>query len=467
MMPNILKRKRSILQSYSVAASILMITVIILVWYSTERFHQFFIEQLETSLNSRAVTVNEFVSNKEIEPFHCQFLKNSDPSTRVTIVSNLGKVLCDSEADPLTMDNHLSRPEIAMAIQKNKGSVIRFSNTVQHSLLYVAVKKQYKQESIVIRTAIPLLEVDNLLKELNQQFYFVMMIFLTIIIGTIWFIYSKINKPLNNIVKTADLIVLGEFDATLPEYDIKEIDHLGHALNNMTNHLGRLENLRIDFVANVSHELKTPIATIQSYVETLLDGAMHDKKDIERFLNIVLKQNNRLSHIVDDLLMLSRLENSPRKELLRTNKLKVKDLFLGAVDLCHVRAEKKNIKIKLITNSKEVIEADQSLMLQALVNLIDNAIKYSDEGGKINLSSEIDGVCVHLIISDKGPGISEHHFHRLFERFYRTDKSRSRQQGGTGLGLAIVKHIVQIHKGSISVKNNSKGGCRFIISFKL
>lgn len=458
-------KKRSIIQSYIISAVIVLITVICIVWYSTDKFHQFFIDQLETSLNARAITVYEGIKGIEVELKDCAVLKHSDPTTRVTIVDNKGKVLCDSEVNPIDMDNHLSRPEINQAINKSISSVVRYSKTVQHSLLYVAIKKQVENKDIVIRTAIPLLEIDTLLNELYTQFYVVVILLLTIIISIMWFIYNKINKPLKQIVESADLIAQGKFDTKISEFEIKEIEQLGFALNNMTGHLGRLENLRQDFVANVSHELKTPIATIQSYVETLLDGAMHDERDIKRFLNIVLKQNTRLSHIVDDLLLISRLENTPKSELIKKHKLKVKDLFQSALELCQERAERKSIKIKIKAKASVTIEADQSMILQALVNLIDNAIKYSDENSKISLIGEQLEKKVNLIISDGGPGISEHHFHRLFERFYRTDKSRSRQNGGTGLGLAIVKHIVQIHDASINVKNNDNNGCRFIVSF--
>jgi len=459
-------KKRSILQSYIASASVVLLTVVLIVWYSTDRFHQFFISQLETSLQARAITVYEQLTDTHVSTKSCNILKQSDAKTRVTIVAQDGLVLCDSEAIAQNMNNHLSRPEIKQALQYSIGSVIRYSETVQHSLLYVAIKKQLNKQPIIIRTAIPLLEIEGLLNELYKQFYFVMVLLVMIIISIIWFIYRKINKPLNQIVDSANLIAQGKFDTKIPEYDIKEIEQLGAALNNMTCHLGRLENLRQDFVGNVSHELKTPIATIQSYVETLLNGGMHDEKDVQRFLEIVLKQNHRLAHIVDDLLMLSRLENTPKNELLKMNQLKVRDLFQSAIELCQERAEKKQLKIKIKASSLIVIEADQSLMLQALVNLIDNAIKYSDDGKKISLIAEHKGNTTSLIVSDQGPGIPEHHFPRLFERFYRTDKSRSRQKGGTGLGLAIVKHIIQTHDASIKVKNNDKTGCRFIISFQ-
>lgn len=458
--------KRSILFNYVLSASIIMLTLVIVAWYSSDRFHNFFIEQLKTSLTSRAITVALDINTEEIRADYCQTLSVSDPTTRVTIVSLSGKVLCDSQANLATMDNHLSRPEIKQAILSSSGSIIRFSQTVQYSLLYVAIRYKRDQQDIIIRVSIPLVEIETLLGELYSQFYLLMLLLMIITALMLWSIYNKINKPLAQIIQSARLISKGKFDTKIPEYEIKEIAQLGKALNEMTEHLGRLENLRQEFVANVSHELKTPITTIQSYVETLLDGAMHEQKDMQRFLTIVLKQNNRLAHIVDDLLMLSRLENAPINEVLERHNVDVLGLLQAAKELCLDRADKKNIKIKIICDKTLSLKADQSLMTQAIVNLLDNAIKYSDEKTQIDLIVEHVDEDIKIIVSDQGPGISDYHFHRLFERFYRTDKSRSRREGGTGLGLAIVKHIIQIHGAEIKVENNKDKGCRFIIAFQ-
>ena len=362
------------------------------------------------------------------------------------------------------MGNHAERPEISQALSGQRGSSTRFSATLKTTMLYLAMPRFEAEKMVgVIRTAIPLFSIDSLLDELYRQFLILLIVLLAIVSMVIINIYRKISLPLAEIIDEANLFAKGDFSKTLPDYDVREIAELGGALNRMAEQLDRLENLRQDFVANVSHELKTPIATIKGYVETLLDGAQHDPADLERFLNIVLKQNDRLADIVDDLLTLSRLESAPVTQLLALNETDACQLLHSSAENCQGRAEAKNISIDIKCDLTIAIQVDYSLMTQALVNLIDNAIKYSNENKTITLSVVKIDHQVQLSVSDEGPGIPEEHIPRLFERFYRIDKSRSRRIGGTGLGLAIVKHIVHIHGGQVDVRNNATVGCRFSI----
>lgn len=462
------KRKQSLWFYYGVSAGIVLLTLLTAGWYAMDRFQDFFINHLQTTLEARAVTVDQVIKgrskNADISQA-CLLLKTSDPALRVTIVNTRGVVLCDSEAEAKSMENHLSRPEIASALASQRGRSTRFSETVQSTMLYVAIP-YYKAEKMqgVIRTALPLTSIGDLLDELYRQFMMLFIALLAIVTLVIINVYRKISRPLAEIVDEANHFAQGDFSATLPDYDIREIAELGGALNRMAAQLDRLENLRRDFVANVSHELKTPIATIKGYVETLLDGAQHDPADLHRFLNIVLKQNDRLAAIVDDLLTLSRLESAPLTQLLELNETDACYLLQASAENCQTRADAKNITINIQCKQSITLQVDRSLMTQALINLIDNAIKYSNENTAITLSAEAVDDQVWLSVSDQGPGIAEEHIPRLFERFYRVDKSRSRRIGGTGLGLAIVKHIVHIHGGQIDVKNTGALGCRFRIT---
>ena len=456
-------KKQSLWLHYGLSAGIVLITLLAVAWYATDRFHDFFIHQQQDTLESRAITVDLAIKNSSIDSA-CKALKKSDPTLRVTIVDKRGAVLCDSEVDAASMENHAQRPEISQALSGQRGSSTRFSATLQTDMLYLAIP-HFESEKLlgVIRTAVPLFSIDSLLNELYRQFLILLVVLLAIISTVIINIYRKVSQPLAEIVDEANLYAQGDFSNSLPDYDIKEIAELGGALNRMAEQLDRLENLRQDFVANVSHELKTPIATIKSYVETLLDGAQHDPADLDRFLNIVLKQNDRLAAIVDDLLTLSRLESAPITQILELNENDACYLLRFSAENCQARADAKNIAIKVNCKENINIQVDHSLMTQALVNLIDNAIKYSSENKTITLSAEIINDRVRLSVSDEGPGIPEEHIPRLFERSYRVDKSRSRRVGGTGLGLAIVKHIVHIHGGEITVSNNPSVGCRFSI----
>ena len=456
--------KQSILSNYLLSATLLIATVFIIGWYATDRFNQFFVAEEQNALASRAITVRE--TSKISGNLNCTVLKRSDPEIRVTIIALDGKVNCDSLAQAETMENHATRPEVKAALSGRRGAVTRFSSTLQTTMLYVAVPYyQSDQKTIkgVIRTAVSLSSIENLLNELYQQFALLIVLLLGVILTVTFNVYKKINQPLAQIISVANLYAKGDFSKTIPEYEITEIKAIGEALNQMASQLSRLENLRQEFVTNVSHELKTPIATIKSYAETLLDGAEHKAEDIAHFLNIIAKQNDRLGAIVDDLLMLSRLETAPESELLHLHTIGAEDILYQAQDICQTRADLKNIAVKIIPCPSVAIKVDSSLMIQAIVNLIDNAIKYSPPNTTITLSAIAENGYVKLSVSDQGHGINEQHLARLFERFYRVDKSRSRQAGGTGLGLAIVKHIVQIHSGEVSVTNNGAAGCNFSV----
>ena len=233
-------------------------------------------------------------------------------------------------------------------------------------------------------------------------------------------------------------------------------------LNDVTR-LRKLENIRSDFVANVSHEIKTPITAIKGFVETLRDGAANDPQEAKRFLTIIAKHVDRLEAIVEDLLRLSRIEREAEKGGLTLIESRIVDILKTAVQVCQGRAEVKEIRMDIVCPESITLKADSPLLEQAVVNLLDNAIKYSEERSAIQVETTTSDDEIVISVCDHGCGIEKKHLPRLFERFYRVDKARSRQVGGTGLGLAIVKHIVRAHGGHLSVESVSGKGSRFSI----
>jgi len=237
-------------------------------------------------------------------------------------------------------------------------------------------------------------------------------------------------------------------------------------LNNVTR-LKRLENIKTDLVANVSHELKTPITSIKGFVETLLDGALENPEDSKRFLQIISRHSDRMTAIIEDLLTLARLEGHNVKELMLLQEESLGEIVGTVVDVCRSKAEEKDIVIEVDCGKEVAAVVDRSLVEQALINLVDNAIKYSERSSKVLICAEQEKDSVEICISDQGPGIEKSHLPRLFERFYRVDRARSRNMGGTGLGLAIVKHIVSAHDGSLRVDSEVGKGSKFSISLPL
>jgi two-component system, OmpR family, phosphate regulon sensor histidine kinase PhoR len=236
-------------------------------------------------------------------------------------------------------------------------------------------------------------------------------------------------------------------------------------MNDVT-HLRRLERIRRDFVANVSHELRTPITSIRGYVETLLDGALDSREDSVHFLEIVLRQSDRLSAIIDDLLSLSSIEQESREICREEGQLyRVLD---AAAQTCRLMAEQRGVDVHIVCPENIIALMNVTLLEQAVVNLLVNAITYSKFGDTVRIETGVAGEPgdgkVRIAVIDTGCGIAREHLPRLFERFYRSDKARSRDAGGTGLGLAIVKHIVQAHDGTVEVTSVEGKGSEFTVT---
>jgi two-component system phosphate regulon sensor histidine kinase PhoR len=229
--------------------------------------------------------------------------------------------------------------------------------------------------------------------------------------------------------------------------------------------LKKLEQMRKDFVANVSHELKTPITSIKGFAETLLDGAMQDEQTLEYFLSIILKESERLQNLIQDLLDLSKIEQQGFK--LNISVVNLTEVLQEVIVMLEAKANDKEIKLELEAEQKLFyMYGDLNRLKQIFINLINNAIAYTPKGGevKVKVESKAEEVLVH--VQDTGIGIEQKEIPRIFERFYRVDKARSRNSGGTGLGLAIVKHLVEAHHGHISVKSKVGSGTTFTVHFQ-
>lgn len=222
----------------------------------------------------------------------------------------------------------------------------------------------------------------------------------------------------------------------------------------------KLEQMRSDFVSNVSHELKTPLTSIRGFVDTLKNGAIHQPETAMRFLDIIDIESDRLYRLINDILLLSEIESMDREP--EQTEVEVSSVIEEVVDILELRASDKGLKLITDFESSPVIHANRDRIKQMMINLVDNGIKYTEKG-EVRVKVGTQGSWVVITVSDTGIGFNESHKERLFERFYRVDKGRSRSQGGTGLGLSIVKHIVLLYKGKISVTSQPGKGTTFEI----
>jgi two-component system phosphate regulon sensor histidine kinase PhoR len=218
------------------------------------------------------------------------------------------------------------------------------------------------------------------------------------------------------------------------------------------------ESTRRDFVANASHELRTPVSAIAGAAETLLSGAMDEPGQARTFVEMIARNAERLARLTNDLLDLSRIES--RQWPVQLEPISVEAVARRAAEVCAEPARRKRIELRIEVPAEVTVQADARALEQVLVNLLDNAVKYTPDGGRATVSAVVGTDRVDVEVADTGPGIERHHLPRLFERFYRVDPGRSRGSGGTGLGLAIVKHLVQMQGGDIGVETGD-GGTRF------
>ncbi len=252
-----------------------------------------------------------------------------------------------------------------------------------------------------------------------------------------------------------------------PLFDIKKEKCGVVVIFNDITKIKELEQHRKDFVANVSHELRTPLTNIQGFAETLLNPSVKSEEDRLQFVNIIHKHATRLGVIIEDLLTLSRVEKETEQNEVKLEKSLVKPVLENAIFFCSHKAEKRKMEIIIDCPVTLTAMLNSALFEQAIVNLLDNSIKYGNENSKIRISGKLEDNAIVIVVKDEGAGIEKEHLERLFERFYRVDKARSRQVGGTGLGLSIVKHISLAHKGTVRVQSQVNQGCVFKIYLPL
>ncbi len=586
------KKKKLAWQIFPSFFLITLASLAVAIWFASNALNYFFLKQTAFDLQDHlALLQNQIKLYFQTQQFERIEKICSDAGqltdTRFTVILPDGKVVGDSRENPTHMDNHADRPEFLTAMREGYGQSIRYSNTLDRNLMYVATAMHEGERLIAVtRAALPVVFLDEQKRAIQWRMASGGLV-IAVLVGLISLLASrKISRPIEELRIGADVFSSGNLEHKLAIPDTEELASLAEAMNQMADQLDRriktvidqrneletvlasmhegvvaidtneaiismnraaagmfenerekatgrsvqevvrnielqtfvrqalatddeqesdvtlftpgetilyirsspilltdgarigtllvmadvtklrrLENMRRDFVANVSHEIKTPLTAIKGYVETLYNQEVDSPEDAARFLGIIIKHVDRLNAIVEDLLSLSRIERADEnsESALDFTETRIGDIIQTAVQVCQSRADEKKVCIEQHGALDLKARVDATLLEQAILNLLDNAVKFSDDGSAVTITVENRNRTTGIHIADQGCGIAKNHLARLFERFYRVDKARSRQMGGTGLGLAIVKHIVQAHGGQVTVKSTLRRGSTFSI----
>jgi two-component system phosphate regulon sensor histidine kinase PhoR len=324
-----------------------------------------------------------------------------------------------------------------------------------------------------LRIAVPLTEVQAVLREIRWMIGLAGVVVIVLVTGLSLIVSRRVSQPVKEMAVVASEIRSGNLERRIPVKGEDEIGQLGVVLNEMLDklhadiiQLRKLERVRSEFLGNVSHELRTPIFAVQGLLETLLNGALEDPKVNRDFLEKAHRNVIRLNVLLNDLIEISRIEFGEMKMSFRY--FDVNEYLRSVVSEMLPASERKGISLEstLSTSDDVQVLGDKERLRQVMLNLIDNAVKYTEGGGKITVSARDEGQAVRISVADTGCGIAPEHLPRIFERFYRVDRDRSREAGGTGLGLAIVKHIVEAHGSKVEVESEVGKGSVFSFALK-
>ncbi len=471
-------RSRFLWKLYAGYASLILLTTAIVGGLIGRQIEKDSLSEIQQSLRSRAVllkslVVGVFESTEEahsVELLLQERLRalSQELNTRFTVIRLDGVVVADSEEEPAEMDDHGSRPEVLAAASGEYGASTRFSRTVGVRMMYLALPVRSNGQLVgYVRTALPLSVIDERISQLRAIIAVGAgsAVLVALLLGLVF--ARRFTAPLTAMTSVAEAMAQGDYDQTLSITRSDEIGKLAGALNQMAesardrmSELHRLEQIRRDFVANVSHELKTPIAAVRGLVETVIDDRKMTDEDRERFLAKICNQSMRLSSIVTDLLTLSQLESG--NGMLETELLDLCEVVRSTVTSLAQTAEARNIRVEVRLPEDPVrLLGDEDALSQVTSNLLDNALKYSPRDAEVWIRLRQENGKAVIEIQDRGVGIEPRDRDRIFERFYRVDKARSRELGGTGLGLSIVKHIVLAHGGAVDVESSPGAGSTF------
>lgn len=369
---------------------------------------------------------------------------------RITLVSGDGLVVYDSYMDETAMDNHGTRPEIMEAMEKGEGRASRISDTLSVQTFYYAVE-------------LPNGEILRIGKDSHSAYYIMrntailIAVLLVVILGLCLVLSHFLTKRLLIPIER----MATNLDGISPDNLYSEMLPFVRTIKEQHINILNSARMRQEFTANVSHELKTPLTAISGYAE-LIESGMASQKDAARFANEIHQNSDRLLTLINDIIKLSEMDE--QEQLFEFEQVNLYKAAQNCIQMMSMQAQKQDVELKL-TGEHCVVTANKNLIDELLYNLCSNAIRYNNKGGSVTITVRHEGIKVLLSVKDTGIGIPREHQERIFERFYRVDKSRSKQSGGTGLGLAIVKHIVAQHKAELKLISEEGKGTEIQVLF--
>ena len=421
-----------------------IITAIVGIVITTVSYYGFFRREVEENLVHEcrlvAESYDKLSSADELERF-------SGEDFRITLIDKDGYVLYESDADHLTMTNHLDRPEIKSAAQTGTGSDTRFSDTLGTEDHYYAVRLE---DDSILRVSI---QTESIIALFERSLLIIVFVIIGIIFVSLIASVKLTEKLIAPLKRIPEII---EKNISVTDADIyPEVVPLVEEIRNSRN---AQSEMRQEFTANVSHELKTPLTSISGYAE-LIESGMAQGEDSVKFAGKIRKESDRMLALISDILRLSELDSIGDTPL--DDDVDLKAVAEDCKDRLSQQAEKRGIRIT-VSGESTVIKGSRTELGELVYNLVDNAIKYNRENGNI----EIVTADKKLTVTDTGLGIPQESIPRIFERFYRIDKSRSRAKGGTGLGLSIVRHIAEHHGAEIDVESTVGVGTSITVKFR-
>ena len=410
-------------------------------------YYDLFRKQVIEDLHAYAVLIGQKTNAGEIQQI-AESLGEKEP--RITYIGSDGQVIFDSRADSSQMENHSYRPEFIAALESGEGQAVRNSETLSQNTFYYAIRLS---DGNVLRIAKDARSLYSVFLQAIPSLVVTLVLLVALCMIMAHFLTGKLIAPIEKLAENLD-----EYN---DKTDYEELTPFISMIRKQHQDIIKNAKMRQEFTANVSHELKTPLTSISGYAE-LIETGMASDKDVTRFAHGIHSSANRLLTLINDIIRLSELDGT-EEELVPEN-INLYELAKACVEMLKMNAEKHNVSISL-TGEDCYIRGNKQMLEELLFNLCDNAIRYNNPEGKVDVEVYHREDNVYLVVTDTGIGIPKEHQERIFERFYRVDKSRSKSTGGTGLGLAIVKHIIAKHDARLELHSEIGRGTAIKVIF--